>query len=64
MRIVKPWVIEDNAGITWIGISPDHYENLSTNIASVKSQLKQRVSVNKFYRKCIESFNAPQADST
>jgi hypothetical protein len=63
MRKVEPWVVEDVAGITWIGISPDHYENLSTNIADVKKQLTQRVAVNKFYRKCIESFNAPQTDS-
>ena len=63
MRKVDPWVIEDVAGITWIGISPDHYENLSTNIADVKKQLTQRVAVNKFYRKCIESFNAPQEES-
>jgi len=57
MRKVEPWVIEDNAGITWIGISPDHYENLSTNIADIKKQLKQRVAVNEFYRDCIEDFN-------
>lgn len=63
MRKVEPWVVEDAAGITWIGISPDHYENLSTNIADVKKQLKQRVAVNKFYRSCIEDFNAPQTDS-
>ena len=64
MRVVKPWIIDDIGGITWVGISPDHYENLSINIADVKKQLKQRVSVNKFYRKCIEDFNsAPEAIS-
>ena len=58
MRKVEPWVIEDNAGITWIGISPDGYENLSTNIADIKKQLKQRVAVNNFYRECIRDFNS------
>lgn len=54
MRVVNPTVIEDKHGVIWIGISPKHYENLSTNIAGILEHIKKKNAVIKYYKKCNE----------
>lgn len=57
MRKVSPWVVTDTAGITWIGISPDHYENLSANIAEILAHLRQRKAQVEWWRDCVAAHN-------
>jgi len=57
MRKVEPWVVTDTAGLTWIGINPQHYENLSQNIAEILAHLKQRKAQLEWLRDCIAAHN-------
>jgi hypothetical protein len=57
MRKVEPWVVTDTAGLTWIGISPQHYENLSQNIGDTLAHLKQRKAQVEWWRDCVEAHN-------
>ena len=57
MRKVDPWVVTDTAGLTWIGISPQHYENLSQNIGDTLAHLKQRKAQVEWWRDCVEAHN-------
>jgi len=57
MRKVEPWVVTDTAGITWIGISPQHYENLSENFSDALAHLKQRKAQVEWWRDCVEAHN-------
>lgn len=57
MRKVEPWVVTDKADITWIGITPQDYENLSANIQTMLVQLRQRKAQVEWWRDCIEAHN-------
>ena len=57
LRKVEPWVITDQAGVTWVGITPQHYENLSDNWAQALTNLKQRKAQVEWYEDCMAAFN-------
>lgn len=57
MRKVEPWVVTDTAGITWVGISPPHYENLSENFSDALKHLRQRKAQVEWWRDCVAAHN-------
>jgi len=54
---VEPWVIEDKAGLIWIGIAPKDYGHLSENMAAILSHINQKNGIVEFYRECIKAHN-------
>lgn len=57
MLPVKPWVIKDAQGRTWVGLSPKDYANLSNNMAAIDAHIRVRAAVERFYKDCIQAHN-------
>lgn len=57
MLQVEPQVVEDKVGIIWIGITPKHYENLSVNLAAMRTRINQGKAITRFYKECIDRNN-------
>lgn len=55
---VVPKKVDDADGVTWVGLSPAHYENLAVNIQSSIAALKGKNQVILNYRGCITDYNA------
>lgn len=54
---VNPNAVQDQAGIWWVGISPDEYGNLAINTEESIRYIKDQAGVVRYYRACIEDFN-------
>jgi hypothetical protein len=54
MREVDPVVIKDSYGISWVAITPKHYENLSLNTQETLKHIKQQNAVIEYYRECYK----------
>lgn len=57
MRTVEPRAIQDTAGDYWVGLTPQHYENLGKNMIEIFAHLQQRKLQVRYYRECIERHN-------
>jgi len=53
MRKVDPIAVEDKLGVYWVGISPQHYENLSQNIDDMFGGIKNKNDIIEYYQKCL-----------
>ncbi len=56
-RKVRPQVVEDQAGIFWVGLTPQDYENLAINTQETIRYIKDQQGVTSYYRKCVTDFN-------
>lgn len=56
-RAVNPMAVQDQAGVWWVGISPDEYGNLSYNTESSIRFIKDQRGDLEYYRTCIDDFN-------
>ncbi len=54
MRKVEPIAVKDELGIYWVGITPQHYENLSQNIDDMFGGIKQKNAIIDYYQKCLK----------
>lgn len=55
--MVHPRVIRDAQGVSWVGFTPKHYENLSTITKDTIRYIKGKNGEVTYYRKCIDQFN-------
>lgn len=54
MREVKPIITKDEFGNVWVSMSSKHYQNISLNMQSILSHIKQRKAVEEFYKSCFK----------
>lgn len=54
---INPTAVQDQAGIWWVGITPDEYGNLAINTEDSIRFIKDQTGIIKYYRTCIDDFN-------
>lgn len=54
---INPKAIQDQAGIWWVGLSPDEYGNLAINTQETIRFIKDKNGDIEYYKKCIIDFN-------
>lgn len=54
---IEPRAIVDKSGLSWIGLTPQHYQNLSLNTQETIRFIKSQNGTIKYYRSCIMDFN-------
>jgi hypothetical protein len=59
MRSVEPSIYIDEADNPWVIVSIREYENLSLNFQDVLAHIKQKNSIIKYYRGCIDEQRDP-----
>ena len=56
-RKIEPRAIIDQAGLAWVGLTPQHYENLAINTQETIRYIKGQNGNLAYYQKCISDFN-------
>jgi len=56
-RPIKPKAIQDMAGIWWVALTPNDYENLAINTKETIRYIIDQRGVVAYYRECIITFN-------
>jgi len=56
-RPIKPRAIKDMAGIWWVALTPEDYQNLSINTKETIRFIVDQRGVVEYYRECIITFN-------
>lgn len=56
-REVEFHVIKSEKGITYIGLLPKHYENLSLNMRSIIKHIEQKNGIIEYYEDCLVEDN-------
>jgi len=56
-RPIKPRAIQDMAGIWWVALTPEDYENLAINTKETIRYIIDQRGVVAYYRECIITFN-------
>jgi hypothetical protein len=54
---LEPRAIIDKAGLSWVGLTPQHYQNLALNTQETIRFIKGQNGTIKYYRSCIMDFN-------
>ena len=60
MKKITPRVVKDSNNILWVGITPNDYQKLSTNLAELLAFIKSQRGVIKYYRACIAGQKIPE----
>jgi len=56
-RPIRPRAIQDVAGIWWVALTPEDYENLAINTKETIRFIIDQRGVVQYYRECIITFN-------
>ena len=56
-RPIRPRAIQDVAGILWVALTPEDYENLAINTKETIRFIIDQRGVVQYYRECIITFN-------
>lgn len=56
-RPIRPRAIQDVAGIWWVALTPEDYENLAINTKETIRYIIDQRGVVAYYRECIITFN-------
>lgn len=56
-RSIKPRAIQDMAGIWWVALTPEDYENLAINTKETIRYIIDQRGIVSYYRECIITFN-------
>ena len=54
---LNPTAVQDQAGVWWVGFTPDHYVNLAINTEESIRFIKDQSGVIRYYQSCISDFN-------
>jgi len=54
---IEPRAIIDKNGLAWVGLTPQHYQNLAINTQETIRFIKGQNGNLKYYRGCIVDFN-------
>ena len=54
---IEPRGIIDKSGTAWVGLTPQHYQNLSINTQETIRYIKNQRGNIRYYRTCIVDFN-------
>lgn len=56
-RKIEPRAVIDKAGLAWVGLTPQHYENLAINTQETIRYIKSQNGNITYYQTCIVDFN-------
>ena len=56
-REIEPRAVVDQAGLAWVGLTPQHYENLAINTQETIRYIRGQNGNLRYYRECITDFN-------
>ena len=56
-RKIEPRAVIDKAGLAWVGLTPQHYENLAINTQETIRYIKGQKGNIAYYQDCITDFN-------
>lgn len=56
-RKIEPRAVIDKAGLAWVGLTPQHYENLAINTQETIRYIKGQNGNLIYYQSCIVDFN-------
>lgn len=54
---IEPRAVIDQAGLAWVGLTPQHYENLAINTSETIRFIKSQNGIIRYYQGCITEFN-------
>ena len=57
-RPVRPKAIQDRAGIWWVGLEPEDYQNLAINTKETIRYIKDQKAQIRYYQQCVSDFNS------